>query len=352
MIAQTDLHIYPGVIHIHTTHSDGTGTVAEVLDAAREARQQWIIITDHDSRAGAAAEGWQHDLLVLVGHEITPVHSHFLALNVEQVISRDQPVQAFIDETYRRGGFGIIAHPDDHLDNRMLGAHPWRDWNINRPTSGDPIGIEIWNLMADWRSNRPNLPRPQHLTEPEQTFFGPTPAVLAWWDQLNVAGQRTFAIGGLDAHAFRIYHAGEPYIAFPYFWLFGTLTNYVLLAAPLATDAATARTQLYAALQQGNSYFVNRLYGDLPSTPLVAVQQDQIAHLGATLHLSNGAIRLQSQMPAATSDAHLRLIGNGAVLHEASGGMEYALDAPGVYRLEASRSGQPWLYTNPIYVVP
>ncbi len=347
-----DLYIYSGVLHIHTIYSDGTGSVAEVIDAAREARQRWMIITDHDTLGGAAAEGWHQDLLVLVGHEITPVHSHFLALNVDTVISREQPAQAYIDETYQRGGFGIIAHPDDHLDDRTQGPHPWHDWAINRPTAGGPIGIELWNLMSDWRSNRPNLPRPQHFTAPEQTFFGPTPAVLAWWDQLNMQGQRTFGIGGLDAHAFRMHHAGEHYLVFPYFWLFGTLTNYLLLRTPLSSDFATARRQIYGALQQGNSYFVNRLYGDLPSTPLIAVQQDQPAHIGATLRLTEGPIQLQSHLPANLAATHLRLIGNGTVLQTSIGSMDVAITMPGVYRLEGTRKGQPWLYTNPIYILP
>ncbi len=350
-MAEQQRYTYAGVLHIHTTYSDGTGSVTDVLDAAHEARLDWIIITDHDTRAASPAEGWHNDVLVLVGHEVTPTQSHFLALDVAEVINREQPPQAFIDETYAKGGFGVMAHPDDHLVDRTMGVHPWADWEINRASSGAPIGIEIWNLMADWRSNRDSLPRPEQFTRPEPTLKGPTANVLAWWDRLNAQGQRTFALGGLDAHAFHIHHAGERYVVFPYFWLFQTLTNYVLLDAPLSRDWATASRQVYRALQQGQSYFVNRLYGPLPQSPFTAQQAAHTAHLGDTLALADGPITLRGELSDPDlADTELRLIGNGDVLHTGTGRLHYTPTAPGTYRLEGRRAGQHWLYTNPIYI--
>ncbi|HMO57767.1 MAG TPA: PHP domain-containing protein, partial [Roseiflexaceae bacterium] len=37
---------------MHTRHSDGSGTVDELAQAAYEAGLRWIIITDHDTLAG------------------------------------------------------------------------------------------------------------------------------------------------------------------------------------------------------------------------------------------------------------------------------------------------------------
>lgn len=343
-------YMYPGALHIHTTYSDGTGTISEIAAAAREAGLRWIIVTDHDTLKGKPEEGWYDDVCVLVGHEITPLDSHYLALNVDQVVSRVLPTQKYIDQVYTQGGFGIIAHPDDHLEDKSKGVHPWDDWSIAGPSEheGHTGGLEIWNVMSDWRSKRTPENRTVLITEPQQALTGPTPAVLAWWDRLNLEGRRTFAIGGLDVHATKERLGSEPVIVFPYLWMFGTLTNYVLLDAPLSNDIAQARSQIYQALRQGRSYFVNRLDGTPPALPFRATCGDQHAYPGDTLELSAGTITLYA-MGDTTSE--LRLIHNGEVLISVSEELEYRIEQPGVYRLEGYRSKRAWLYTNPIYVV-
>jgi predicted metal-dependent phosphoesterase TrpH len=100
---------------MHTNYSDGTGTVEELARAAKQAGLQWIIITDHDDLRAAPAAGWLHDVLVIVGHEITPDRNHFLALNINEVIDNTLSPQQFVDQVYERGGFGIIAHPMSKL---------------------------------------------------------------------------------------------------------------------------------------------------------------------------------------------------------------------------------------------
>ena len=79
---------YAGAIHVHTRHSDGSGTVPEVISAAQKAEIDFLIITDHNNMRAQrdGAEGWygpgnkkqletspkdhkhhQHPILVLVG---------------------------------------------------------------------------------------------------------------------------------------------------------------------------------------------------------------------------------------------------------------------------------------------
>src|SRR5579859_7085252 len=64
--------LYPGALHMHSIYSDGSGTIEQIARAARLARLRWIIVTDHDTLAGQAYEGWLEDVLVIVDHEITP----------------------------------------------------------------------------------------------------------------------------------------------------------------------------------------------------------------------------------------------------------------------------------------
>jgi histidinol phosphatase-like PHP family hydrolase len=46
------------VVHVHSTYSDGTATVPELLGAAREAGADALLLTDHDS-LGAREDGWE-----------------------------------------------------------------------------------------------------------------------------------------------------------------------------------------------------------------------------------------------------------------------------------------------------
>ena len=69
------------VVHVHSTYSDGTATVPELLDAARSAGADAILLTDHDT-LGAGRDRWEglHEgVLLLVGTEVGPKQGHYLA---------------------------------------------------------------------------------------------------------------------------------------------------------------------------------------------------------------------------------------------------------------------------------
>ncbi|NTW01387.1 MAG: CehA/McbA family metallohydrolase [Oscillochloris sp.] len=341
---------YPGALHIHTIYSDGTGTYPEVIAAAQAAGLRWIIVTDHDSLEGASFAGWHDGLLVIVGHEISPRHNHFLALNVNSVVSNQLPPQDFIDEVYAGGGFGVIAHPDERVENSLKQIYPWDDWTIDGPRQreGRTVGLELWNLMSDWADHLTPRNKELYFLLPRLAISGPTPATMAWWDRLNCAGRRTFAIGGVDAHALKYRAPWGEVEVFPYRWMFGTLTNYLLLDAPLSADAHTATNQVYAALAGGQSYFVNRLDGDAPAIIFRACRGDEVYNIGTSPSLSGGPLRIEADVG---TNAYIRLIANGEVLTSGVRRIRQSIATAGVYRLEGYWGGKPWFFANPIYVV-
>ena len=76
------------VAHVHSTYSDGTATVPELLTAARAAGAGAVLLTDHDT-LGARRDGWEgmHDgVFLLVGTEVSPKHGHYLAFGVADEI--------------------------------------------------------------------------------------------------------------------------------------------------------------------------------------------------------------------------------------------------------------------------
>ena len=80
------LYDYAGAIHIHSTLSDGSGTVPEIVGDARAAGLDFIMLTDHEhlQARDLGYEGWHDDLLCLVGEEVTPrFHNHYLAFDID-----------------------------------------------------------------------------------------------------------------------------------------------------------------------------------------------------------------------------------------------------------------------------
>lgn len=343
------MYIEPGALHIHTTYSDGTGTVEQVIQAACAAGLRWMIITDHDTLDNRHYEGWHDGVLVIVGHEITPDHNHFLALNVGNVIDRNQAPQDFVDAVYAQGGFGIIAHPDERVANSFKDIYRWDDWSVDGPRerADRPVGIELWNLMSDWGEHL--TPRNKELLffAPHLGLSGPTPETLAWWDRLNAAGRRTFGVGGVDVHAFRRHAPWGQIEIFAYEWAFNSLTNYVVLDEPLAQNSHTATNQIYAALAQGRSYFVNRHDGDCPGLIFCAARGRDSLGVGASCSLAAGPLTLIADVH---QPAEVRLIHNGRVAAKGLRALRQTVTQPGVYRLEGYVRGRPWLYSNPIYV--
>ena len=345
----TRMHYYPGALHMHTRHSDGTGTVDDLAAAARRAGLRWIIITDHDTLAAQSRAGWIDDVLVIVDHEITPDRNHFLALNVNTVVDKTLPPQQFIDAVYAAGGFGIIAHPDERVHNFAKDNYRWDNWMVDGPTkrNGRVLGIELWNAMSDWGEHLTRRNLVPLLLRPELGLSGPSPETLAWWDRLNMAGRRTFGVGGVDAHAFKRRVPWGELVIFPYQWMFRTLTNYLLLDMPLSPDARLATHQVYAALAAGRSYFVNRLTGACPQLDWTLLRNRERYVSGDTVRLADGALVAQIDVGC---DAQVQLIHNGRVAARGVRLLRQTITEPGIYRAEAYRAGRNWLYANPVYV--
>lgn len=344
-------HIYPGALHLHSIHSDGTGTIPQIAAAAQRAGLRWIIITDHNTLAGRPEQGWYGDLLVLVECEVTPPRNHFLAMELDELVDETRPVQEWLDAVYEQGAWGVIAHPDERTDNALKQPYNWTDWSIDGPTkrAGKRVGLELWNWMSDWAEQI--RPRRKYVSFflPRLFVRGPTAATLAWWDRLNVAGKRTFGTGDLDSHATHVRGLGRVWEMFPYLYLFRTITNYLWLREPLARDFDVARRQVLDALGEGQLWFANRHYGQAHAARFWGEIEGLPLCIGETYDL-----RAHDQQSvvfrAHAAGAKLRLIRDGASVAAGRDRLVFATNQPGVYRLEARRWTQPWLYTNPIWV--
>jgi predicted metal-dependent phosphoesterase TrpH len=104
-------------MHIHSLYSDGTASVAEILDhVERRTDLDVIAIADHERIDGAlraielhAAGDYSFDLVV--GEEITTRRGHVLALFITERIPALRPLNETLRAVHEQGGIAIAAHP-------------------------------------------------------------------------------------------------------------------------------------------------------------------------------------------------------------------------------------------------
>jgi hypothetical protein len=330
-----ELHDLRCVIHLHSTHSDGTGTVEEIAAAGEAAGLDVVLLTDHDTLAGSDA--WMGSVLLLVGHEVSPRdRNHFLAFDTGDVIDHSGLSPGEIASAVRdAGGFGFAAHPFSQ-GNPALGraakAMPWGDLECLD-------GLELWNFVGDsgeqfsgWRDAVRFLRRPERWM-PELLQRN-----LDAWDAL-CASRRVVAIGGLDAHQIGVRVAGHvPLRLMSYRRSFRMLSTHVLVPSLLSGDVASDRALVFEALRQGRCYIARDW--------LAPARGFSFPGMGSEVALS-GVLRVRTPRPAS-----LRLLRSGTVVASAEDRAEidFEPDEPGAYRVEARLGGRLWILSNPVYL--
>jgi len=168
-----------GDIHVHSNHSDGSGTMAENFSYGNKAGLDFINIADHDKSSGwdeAVREGPRYGIIPVRGTEFAWAPTgHAVFMDMEHELDsygRLKAEAAFTHFKNITGGRGLIylAHPYDGPSSRFFGA--W-DWELN--------GLEIWN---SWFAPNAELNR----------------KARARWDKLNREGKRLYGITATDTH--------------------------------------------------------------------------------------------------------------------------------------------------------
>ena len=136
-------------LHMHSTYSDGLGTIEQILHHVQyNTRLDVIAITDHDMVEGAlrARDLWlkgSYRFDFIVGEEITTNEGHLLALFIEQPIRPYLSMKRSIDLVHEQGGLAVVAHPL----NRFFRHSCQRDVldQLHATSETWPDGIETWN---------------------------------------------------------------------------------------------------------------------------------------------------------------------------------------------------------------
>ena len=342
-----DYYQYSGAVHIHTTESDGTKKIEDVIAIGQDAKLDFMMFADHMtlSNRDNGHEGLYNKMLVVIGYEHNDEadEHHYLLFESPQVYPNEMTASEYVKAGAEDNAFGILAHPDEirsHMSEYP--PYPWRDWNAKGFN-----GIELWNQMSEWMEKLTKYNKLPMSLSPRKSMVGPTDRVLKVWDDYNIQSKMV-GIAGVDAHEFQVKIGPMNLKIFPYKVHFRCLRTHIILPEKMSDDFETAKRQLYDALYECRVYISNIRWGNADSFEFYARNNSEKVISGGTLTNSDNS-QLVAKLP---SHATLKLVHNGKYILEAhTDYFEYNDLQAGVYRVEAWKGKRGWIFSNHIRVV-
>lgn len=335
-----------GAWHVHTTASDGRGTLDEVVAAAREAGLQFVVITDHNV-LGPAAPAWRDGVLVIPATEASTRLGHVVAVGLPRALDRDEREGDPLAAIAALGGKAVLAHPlHPRRPFRGFGGGPWQGFEVvsNDTAWGSAVArrelrrILSAALVLPWDPPRAIL-----------TLADDPADELAFFDaelRQSRAGIRPAAATPGPGAAPRVLLCSADAHGLPsYGAAFGAFSMHVPVTP--SGDAARDAAEVVAALLDGRAACVHDGVAPASGVALRAVAGGGLELAVRSPALPRARVRLVRDgargepLPAATGEA--LLLGAGALC---PGGR----CAPGDYRVEVHLDGRPWIFTNPVRI--
>jgi hypothetical protein len=349
---------YKGVIHVHSSlggHS--TGNLADVIEAARQNRLSFVVMTEHTSplmdTSAMTLKGIHAGVLFVNGNEVsTASHDRLLLVpgNAEAITANTIGTQEVLAQQKAQDSLSFIAYP-----------HEFSSWDVS-----DYDGMEIYNLYT-------NTKKINYFV----TFFDwlwsywsyadlmfarfyerPSDELKKWDEVMRAKNRRIVAIAGNDAHAnvgFQLGdRTGKRLIGVhldPYERTFSVVRNHVLMEK----EKSLTRETLLEAIRSGHCYIAFDIFGDATGFTFTAENNQGRKIMGDEIELLDG-VRLIVTTPV---KSRVLLIKDGQVIRDEDGTTrkEFPAGERGVYRVEVYLTqlgslvkDKPWIISNPIYV--
>ena len=287
---------YRGELHLHSTHSDGAWTPADIAERARPRGLDFMVLSDHNTTSSYAEFRALVDprTLVIPGTELTTYNGHCLAIGVEEWIDwrtglDGRSIDAVAKDVRAAGGLFVIAHPDAMPDDVCTGCR----WTHDGFDPALAHAVEIWGGLWDG---------------PEEENEGCVALFRRWLD----LGHRLAVTAATDAHRPKDWEGDVP-------------LTYVL-ADELSREA------ILAAIRAGRTYVSS----------------------GPELYLEADGDAAVTRCAGAPADAELRLIASGGTVVSArvtgAGALHGARVGPWSYAELWSADGKRMLAaTSPLF---
>src|SRR5438045_5349141 len=151
-------------LHMHTTASDGMGTVEEVLEHVElNTDLDVIAITDHDEIRGAwaareLAAKRNYRFEIIMAQEITSRHGHILIYGVEEPFKMFQSLEKTVEWAHERNVVVIVPHPLSYM-TLSVGEKKMRSLfeksmsvdgieDLNPSIEGDVCGLRVIDVNS------------------------------------------------------------------------------------------------------------------------------------------------------------------------------------------------------------
>lgn len=324
-----------GAYHVHTTASDGRGTLAEVIRAAREAGLAFVVVTDHNRRVPDRPE-YSDGVLVIPATEASTRYGHVVALGVARALTPDERAGDPLGAIRALGGEAVLAHP---LHPRRpftgWGAGPWRGFEVvsndtawGRVLADRSAGKVVAAALAlPWDPPRAVLDLADDPADELARFDAEVAAARAAGDRRRPP---RILLCSADAHGLPSYRAA-----------FEAFSMHVPVAP--TGDAAVDAAAVTAALLDGRAACVSE--GVAPAAQVALAPAP-----GGALALTLSAADRTGVVYALFRDG----APTGRFTPDSAGeGGNFRCDGPcppGDYRAELWRGGRRWIFTNPVTI--
>jgi hypothetical protein len=355
---------YAGVFHVHSfLGGHSTGTLEEIVRAAKAERLAFVVMTEHPSphsdTAAATLNGVQEGVLFVGGSELVASDGGrlFVAPGVNAP-GRNPPLQELVNRAKSEWRLAVVGYPEEARDRRLSGFDGVEVYNLytNAKRAGY-VTLFFDGLWSYW--SRPELLFARFYERPTEN--------MRRWDEYNASGAgRAYAFAGNDAHA-NVGLAlqgrdGKKFLDFkldPYERSFRLLRTHVLLEKGEPFD----ESNLLAALRMGNFFLAFDVFGDPTGFRFTAATNPGEASTRARANMGDeitlppgGEVRLKVSLPVRGRTVFYR---DGQVVQEVpdSARAYLPVEQKGVYRVEvyldelgSMLEGKPWIISNPIFV--
>lgn len=360
------LQEYVGVFHVHSfLGGHSTGTLEEIVRAAKAERLDFVLMTEHPSSrldtAAATLNGLHDGVLFVGGSEMVASDGGrlFVAPGVAPP-AQNPPLQGLVTRARSEQRLAVIGYPEEARDPLPSGFDGVEVYNLYTNAKRINYATMLFDgLWSYW--GRPELLFARFYERPD--------ANLRRWDEYNASGAgRAYAFAGNDAHAnvgFALQdRSGQKMLDFkldPYERSFSLVRTHVFPHQGAHEAAPFDEQHLLAALRSGRFFLAFDVFGDSTGFRFTAAaergSESWLADMGGEIPLPlGGEVRLKATLPVQARTVFYR---DGQVVHEVpdSARAFFAVGQKGVYRVEvyldqlgSLLEGRPWIISNPIFV--
>ncbi len=352
----TFLYDYKIAFDVYSHLSSGSGNVLSIAEEAKKARLDFVLISDTNSFYDLDTDKYLSDVGILSGAKVvddkrlfiyySPTEKSFFQKTSTDFANDDK---ALIIESHQ---INTPYELSQLTENKFDGLEVLNFKSIAQKSWSESRLSTMWSLL--YYPFNPRLALTRLYKEPS--------AEIAVFDQLSQLKKVNFFVGA-EATARAIPFA-DWLVKFPsYEMSFNIASQHVFLTSELTGDINNDSQKILAALKRGHSYVAFDALGDPAGFESYITENRKKFFTGDDISYTKN-LRLYYKLPAEPIPFYeVVLFKNGQRIdHLNTFEGLFAIDAPGVYRIQVRLSPTfplpdatkwiTWVYTNNFYVNP